>query len=138
MAYQHRLWYGVFIIGRYWFLPGHKEVGFLKWSQVIFGNATENGVPVEYIIVIHHFYKGHQLTITNTTACSKKDVAPKLYKNAKRSLCPVKFFEFFRLLCCPEQERVFCKAYNVQQMKKWNKRKNLTYTTLIYALEKTT
>jgi hypothetical protein len=137
VAYQHRLWYGIFIVGRYWFLCGCKEVAFLKWSQVLFGNTIENGKPVEYIELIHHFDKGHQLNITNTTARSQTDVAPGIYLNKNDPLFPVKFLKFFRSLCCPEQERVFCKAYDVKQMKKWNREKKLTFITQICALGKT-
>jgi hypothetical protein len=118
VAYEHRLWYGVFIVGRYWFLCGCKEVAFLKWTQIIFDNATENGTPVQYIKIIHHFDKGHQLSITNTTARSNTDVSHRIYINENDPLCPIKSFIFFRSLCCLEQDRVFCKPYNSKQMKK--------------------
>jgi hypothetical protein len=106
-------------VGRYWFLRGRKEFAFLKWSQIVFGNAIENGTAVQYIKIIHHFDKGHQLSIMNTTARSNTDPAPRIYKNENDPLCPVKFFTFFRSMCCLEQERVFCKPYHAKQMKKW-------------------
>jgi len=125
-AYQQRLWYTVFILGRYWLLRGRKEVAFLNWSQVKFCTATENNEPVEYIEVVHHFDKGNKLSITNTTARSKNGVPPRLYPNHNDPLCPVKYMKFFRSLCCPEQERVLCRLYNTKQMKKW-RRENKPY-----------
>jgi len=41
-AYEHRLWYIVFVLGRYWLVRGRKEVAFLRWSQEKFRTATEN------------------------------------------------------------------------------------------------
>jgi len=72
-AFNDRLCYGAFVLGRYFLLRGKKEVAFLKWSQVKFVSATENGIPVEYIEVVQHFDKSCQLDLTNTTARSVKD-----------------------------------------------------------------
>ena len=120
-AYEHRLWYIVFVLGRYWLVRGRKEIAFLRWSQVKFCTATENHEQVEFIKIIHHFDKGNKLSIQNTTARSKKELPPRLYPNENDPLCPVKFMKFFRTLCCPEQERVICRMYNTKQMKKWKK-----------------
>jgi len=122
-AYQQRLWYMVFVLGRYWLLRGRKEVAFLNWSQVKFCTATENNEPVEYIEIVHHFDKGNKLSITNTTARTKNGLPPRLYPNPNDPLCPVKYMKFFRSLCCPEQERVLCRLYSTKQMRKWRRDK---------------
>jgi hypothetical protein len=67
-AYEHRLWYGVFILGHDWFLRGRKEVAMLLWSQVIFGTTTDNGIELQYVEIIHHYDKGQQLDLHHTTA----------------------------------------------------------------------
>jgi hypothetical protein len=61
MGYQHRLWYLIFVLGRYWLLRGRKEVAFLLWSQVKICTATENDQPVKYIEILHHCDKGNEL-----------------------------------------------------------------------------
>jgi hypothetical protein len=117
LPYEHRKWYCIFVLRRYWLLRGRKEVAFLKWSQVKMCTGAENGEPVEYIEIVQHFDKSCQLNITNTTARSLTNIPPRMYPNPNDPLCPVKFLKFFRTLCCPEQERVLCRPYNTKQMK---------------------
>jgi hypothetical protein len=94
-AYQHRLWYGIFVVGRYWLLRGTKEVANLLCSQVKFCTATENGVPVSYIEIVHHYDRSMKLDLKNTTARSTKQLPPRLYPNTNDALCPVKNLTFF-------------------------------------------
>jgi hypothetical protein len=129
LPYEHRKWYCIFVLGRYWLLRGRKEVVFLKWSQVKMCSGTENGEPVEYIEIVQQFNKSCQLNITNTTVRSLTDIPPRMYPNPNDPLCPVKFLKFIRTLCCPEQECVLCRPYNTKQMKTWKKKDCLTYTT---------
>ena len=102
-AYQHRLWYGVFIVGRYWFLQGRKEVAHILWSQVIFVTATENGQPVEYIEIVYHYDKSRQVDLHHTTARSSTDQASRIYPNNNDPLCPIKFLKFFCFCSCEVQ-----------------------------------
>ncbi|MFY7882254.1 MAG: hypothetical protein ACOVR6_08160 [Fimbriimonas sp.] len=122
-AYQDRLHYAVFILGRYWLLRGKKEIAFLLWSQVKFLSSIDNGKVVQFVEVVQHFDKGRPLNLKNTTARSVDDIAPRIYPNDNDPLCPVKFLTFFRSLCSPEQERVLCKPYSTEQRKKYTRNK---------------
>lgn len=115
--------YGVFVFGRYFLLRGRKEVAFLRWDQVKFCTATENGKLVEYVEVVQHFDKSRQLDLNNTTASSTTDLPPRMYPNNNDPLCPVKWLKFFRSINNPDQTSMFCKLYNQKQMKLWRKQK---------------
>ncbi len=125
-AYDHRKQYLVFVLGRYWLLRGRKELSSLKWSQIKFCEVHENGKLVKYIEIVQTFDKGNPLKLSNTTPRNLQDCAPRIYPNPKDPLCPYKFLTFYRSLCTPTQERVFCAKASIAQMKEY-RANNLPY-----------
>jgi hypothetical protein len=88
-TYQDRLWYVVFIFGRYFLLRGRKEVAFLFWDQVRFLTTVEDDKQVEFVEVVQKFDKGNPINLNNTTARCVKDIAPHVYPNENDPLCPI-------------------------------------------------
>ncbi len=125
-AYQDRLWYAVFIFGRYFLLRGRKEVTFLLWDQVRFLTTAEDDKQVELVKVIQNFYNGGPINLNNTTAWCVKEITPHVYPNENDPFCPIKFLKFFKSLCPPEQTQVFCKPFNKVQRKQYIQ-ENLPY-----------
>ncbi len=107
-AYDDRKNYLIFVLGRYFFLRGRKELAFLKWNQNNFCEETVNGKAVPYIEVRHKWDKSHQLKLTNPAPRDENSVLPRVKPNPNNALCPYKFLTFYRSLCVPTQERVFC------------------------------
>jgi hypothetical protein len=107
-AYDDRKRYLVFVLGRYFFLRGRKELAFLKWNQINFCEETVNGNAMQYIEVRHKWDKSHQLKLTNPAPRDENSVWPRVRPNSNDPLCPYKFITFYRSLCVPTQERVFC------------------------------
>lgn len=129
-AYQGRLWYAVFVFGRYWLLWGRKEVATLKWEQVKFLTTIENGLEVEFVEVVQHFDKGNPINLKNTTARSVKEITPCIYPNVNNPLCPIAFLKFYKSLCPLEQVRFSCKPSRIDQRKRYMKKNYLTSTTI--------
>jgi hypothetical protein len=116
-AYDDRCRYLVFILGRYFLLRGRKELAFLKWKQIHFCEAHEEGKAVKYIELRHEWDKSHQLKLTNTTARDPKDTHARIYPDDTDDLCPYKYLTFYKTLCMPTQERVFCQKNTDKQWK---------------------
>jgi hypothetical protein len=116
-GYLDRMRYLVFVLGRYFFVRGRKEVAFMKWSQLKFGETHEAGNILKYIELRNDWDKSHQLKLTNPTARGEHGIHPRIYPNENDPLCPYKFLEFYRTLCVPTQERLFCAQASQKQMK---------------------
>jgi hypothetical protein len=116
-AFLDRIRYLVFVLGRYFFVRGRKEVAFMKWSQLKFGETHEEGKVVKYIELRHEWDKSHSLKLTNPTARGEHDIHPRITPNEHDPLCPYKFLEFYRTLCAPTQVRLFCQQASKKQLK---------------------
>jgi hypothetical protein len=114
-AYDDRLKYAIWVLGRYFLLRGKNEIAFCTWAQVKFHELTVDGVTEKYVELCHSYDKTHQLKITNTTP--RDSIPPRIYANEKDELCPHKFLTFFQSLCSPSQERVLCNAANKKNLK---------------------
>lgn len=122
-AYDDRRRYLIFVLGRYFLLRGRKELAYLKWKQINFCEANENGKQVKYVEVRIQWDKGNQLRLNSTTPRCNTDLPPRMYPNENDPLCPYKFLLFFRGLCEPDQERVFCKEATAKQLRQYRKKK---------------
>ena len=98
-------------------LRGRKEIAFLEWKQVRFCETLDSNENVEYYVEINiNFDKSNPLKLTSVKSRKQlSPIAPRVYANPDDELCPYAFIKFFRSLCEPDQERVFCKEANTNQ-----------------------
>jgi len=119
-AYNDRLKYAIYVLGRYFLCRGRNEIAFCNWEQVRFHETVVNGEKEEYVELIHKWDKTHQMNLNNTTSRDVNSrIAPRIYENANDELCPHRFLKFLRGLCVPEQERILCQAGNKAMLKNY-------------------
>jgi len=116
-SYEDRKQFLIFILGRYWLLRGKQEVAYLTWSKIKFCKTIENGVETEYVEIKHDFDKSHEISIQNTVPRHETENSARIYPNPNDPLCPYKFLKFYRTLCPPHQDRVFCMLASPSQCK---------------------
>ena len=115
-AFDDRLKYAVYCLGRYFLCRGRKEIAFCHWKQIKFCEAMVDGEKESYVEVNHAWDKSNKCKFKNTKPRSKKEMAPRIYENKKDELCPYRFMELLRKLCPPEQTRVLCSPLSDKQI----------------------
>jgi len=96
-AYNDRLKYAIYVLGRYFLCRGCNEIAFCNWEQVRFHETMVHGEKEEYVELIHKWDKTHQMNLKNTTSRDVSSrVSPRIYANANDELCPHRFLKFLR------------------------------------------
>jgi hypothetical protein len=75
-AYNDRLKYAIWCLGRYFLCRGRKEIAFCMWGQVRFCELSADGVTEEYVEVNHLWDKSHQCKFKNTKPRDKHEATP--------------------------------------------------------------
>jgi len=74
-------------------------------------------VETEYVEIKHDFDKSHEISIQNTVPRHETENSARIYPNPNDPLCPYKVLKFYRTLCPPHQDRVFCMLASPSQCK---------------------
>jgi len=123
-AFDDRLKYAVYCLGRYFLCRGRTEIAFGDWKQIKFCESIVNGEKECYVEVNHAWDKNNKCKFKNTKPRSKKEMAPRIYENKKDELCPYRFMSLWRKLCPPEQSRVLCGPLSEKQIEGYRKKGN--------------
>jgi hypothetical protein len=119
VAFDDRMKYTVFVLGRYFLMRGKNEIAFCEWDQIKFHSDIVNGTAEEYVEVVQHWDKTNKCKLKNTKPRDLTEVAPRIYANPNDELCPYNFLKFLRGLCAPSQERVLCYAAKDEELKEF-------------------
>jgi len=118
-AFDDRMKYTVFVLGRYFLMRGKNEIAFCQWDQIKFHSDIVNGTAEEFVEVLHHWDKTNKCKLKSTKPRDLTKVAPRIYANPNDELCPYNCLKFLRGLCAPSQERVLCYAANDEDLKEF-------------------
>jgi hypothetical protein len=123
-AFDDRLKYAVYCLGRYFLCRGRSEIAFCDWKQIKFCESMVNNEKECYVEVNHAWDKSNKCKFKNTKPRSKKEMTPRIYENKKDELCPYRFMSVWRKLCPPDQSRVLCGPLTDKQIERERKKGN--------------
>ena len=119
-GYDSRMWYLVFICGRYFLLRGEKEIAELNVDQFSWHKfTTGENAGKNYVQLNVPWDKTNRLSLKNTNvrALQKNYSPPILIENPDDPLCQYTFVTFMFSLFEPGQKRVFCYPTSKEQKK---------------------
>jgi hypothetical protein len=119
-AYDDRLKYMIFVLGRYFLCRGRTEIAFSLWRNVkLVEVVVDDGTKDEYVEYHHNWNKSHKCKLKNTT--KRSSVPPRVYANVNDELCPYKSVKLMRSLCAETQQRILCQAATSKVLKKFQR-----------------